>query len=333
MNKVSVIIPVYNLGDALNSSLNSVINQTFDDLEIVVVDDASTDGSGAEACKILAGSGREYKVITHDRNCGVSCARNNGLKCSSGEYVVFIDGDDLLEKNFISALLSALEASDADYAACGYQRYEVSSDIREDHFLDVARDIDGYDVLIGRILNKIEISLCATLDRRAFLTENDLFYENGSTAGEDIEFLIKMLCHRPRGVFIRDCLYIYVQHEDMGSRKGVAEKSGRLQRYEHHTEAHFREAEYIMRHTRDGRLSVLAENMLLPLAYLRRLSVYAMRNEKTNFYELLESREIKKILFRSYHSFMYKPEVFLRSLIALLAPQLYYKKYNHYLDR
>lgn len=333
MSKVSVIIPVYNLADTISASLTSVINQTFDDLEIIIVDDASTDGSASEARKILDGSGREYKIITHAKNSGVSCARNDGLKYSSGEYVVFVDGDDQLEKNFISVLFNALSASHAEYAACGYQRYEISSGVRENHFLDVAQCSDEDDILIGRILNKIEISHCATLYKRSFLMENNLLYTNGSIAGEDIEFLIKMLCHRPRGVFIRDCLYIYVQHKDMGSRKGVSEKSGKLQRYEHHTDAHFREAEYIVRHTHDGRLSVLAENMILPLAYLRRLSVYAMKNDKISFYRLLGSSEVRKILFGSCRSFKYKPEVFLRSLIALLAPQLYYKKYNHYLDR
>lgn len=333
MNKVSVIIPVYNLESKLEQTLHSIIGQTFSDMEIVIVDDASDDNSLAEALGILRDSGKLYKIIKHEKNLGVSTSRNDGLRVSGGEYVVFVDGDDMLEKDFVSVLYAALDSSHGDYAACGYQVLESRTGAREKHFLDVDGNLGCHDILAGRILNKIEISHCATLYRRDFLVKNNLLYTDGCIAGEDIEFLIKMLCHSPRGVFIRDCMYIYVQHSGMGSRKGVTAKAGKLQRYEHHTEAHFREAEYIMEHTQDKTLAVLAENMILPLAHLRRLSICAMKNDKKGFANLLQSQETRNILAHSYKSILYKPEVFLRSLIALLAPSLYYKKYSHYLDR
>ena len=333
MSKVSAVIPIYNLEDKLEQSLRSVAGQTFGDMEIIVIDDASQDGSLRAASQILQNSARPYKIIKHEKNRGASASRNEGLRAAEGEYVIFIDGDDMLEENSISVLCEALEASGGDYAACGYQVLESASGAREEHFLDVADGLDWRGVLIGRILNKIEVSHCATLFRRSFLIDNDLCYADGCVAGEDIEFLIKMLCRRPRGVFIRDCLYIYVQHSGMGSRKGVSDKSGKLRRYEHHTGAHFREAEYILEHTQDKTLAVLAGNLLLPLAYLRQLSVYAMKNDRAAFDKLIKSRDVRKILIRSFKSLPYKPEVFFRSLFALIAPQLYYKKYNHYLDR
>ena len=124
MNKVSIIIPVYNLESKIEQSLHSIIGQTFSDMEIVIVDDASDDNSLAEALGILRDSGKLYKIIKHEKNLGVSTSRNDGLRVSEGEYVVFVDGDDMLEKDFVSVLYAALDSSHGDYAACGYQVLE-----------------------------------------------------------------------------------------------------------------------------------------------------------------------------------------------------------------
>lgn len=88
--KVSVIIPVYNLADYLHYSLSSIINQTFFDMEIIVVDDGSTDDS-LKIAHEFAETDSRIKVI-HQNNEGVSAARNTGLRIASGEYILFLDG-------------------------------------------------------------------------------------------------------------------------------------------------------------------------------------------------------------------------------------------------
>lgn len=334
---ISLIIPVYNLGTRLKYMADSLKQQDYSNIEIIWVNDASTDNSRQEISNFIIGAQNDKRfqcrLVEHDVNKGVSAARNTGLKSAAGDYVAFVDGDDLLDNSFISKLYDAISSGNYEFASCGYEVLDLKSGSKQRHPLIIPPNSSVEQVLIGRILNKIEISHWATLFRRDFLLANDLFYDEECCAGEDIEFIIKVLCCSHSSVYIHDCLYIYVQHDDMGSRKDVKDASRRLRRYEHHTNAHFREAEYILKHTKDPRLLVLARNMILPQGYLRQLSICAMKKDRVTFYKMLTFNEIRHSLFNSYKSIQYKPEVFLRSLIALLAPQLYYKKYNHYLDR
>ncbi|WP_302795078.1 glycosyltransferase family 2 protein [Cloacibacillus evryensis] len=329
---ISIIIPVYNMESRLPFTLASVINQSFDNLEIIVVDDCSVDNGVAVAEETLKNSNRSYKIIRHNKNKGVSAARNCGLKAANGRYIAFIDGDDVIENNFVSALYEAISKSDSDFVGCGYKILELKDGTEERRHLQVSSTMSTNDILVGRILNKIDMSHCATLFRKEFLIGNDLFYEEGCTAGEDIEFLIKVLCRCEKPSFLNECLYVYVQHQDMGSRKEIKSSEKKMQRYLHHTEAHFREAEYIKKYTNNKGLSILAGNMILPQAYLRLLSVYAMNDDSERFNATLKSRKIRNILFYSYKSFLYKPEVFLRACVALYAPIVYYKKYRNYLN-
>ncbi|MGN0159529.1 MAG: glycosyltransferase family 2 protein [Brotaphodocola sp.] len=112
--KVSVIIPVYNVEKYLKRCLESVLKQTFQCLEIILVDDGSGDGSG-----IMCDEAADYDercIVIHKKNAGLSSARNVGLESATGEYVIFIDSDDYLSCNFIENGLNLCEKYDADVA-------------------------------------------------------------------------------------------------------------------------------------------------------------------------------------------------------------------------
>lgn len=115
---VSVIIPVYNVKSYLRECLSSVIAQTYKDLEIIVVDDGSTDGSG-EICEKYRKKDPRIKVI-HQQNQGLSAARNTGLKAMQGEIVAFLDSDDAIKPEMIGTLMNAMERTGADIAACSF---------------------------------------------------------------------------------------------------------------------------------------------------------------------------------------------------------------------
>lgn len=332
LNEVSVVVPVYNLKDRLPSTLGSLVRQDFEDLEIVVADDASQDGGADCACDILQRSGRPFRVIRHEENMGCSAARNRGFRESSGRYVLFFDGDDMAESNFISSLYRSVNGSGADFASCGYKTLDVAAGEVKDFPLICPDGLSKDKILEMRILNKLDIPHCATLYRRDFLVRNSLSYKEGCSAGEDVEFLTKVLCRAEKFVFLPDCLYIYVQHDGMGSRSGVKEREKKIERYLHSTEAHFRAAEYIKRNSSGKRLRLLAENMMLPLACLRMLSYFAMSGQKERFYTMLSSKAVRRIILASRASFLIKPEIFLRGCSALFVPSLYYKKYSGYAE-
>lgn len=116
---VSVIIPVYNVEKYLNDCLNSVCSQTFENLEIILVDDGSTDGS-SKICDDWSDKDNRVRVV-HQLNAGLSEARNVGLKCSKGDYVLYIDSDDSIKEDLVESLINLIEKYDVDVAMCTHR--------------------------------------------------------------------------------------------------------------------------------------------------------------------------------------------------------------------
>lgn len=115
-NLISIIVPVYNSEKFLHKCISSLIVQSYKDIEIILVDDGSTDNSG-RICDQYVGEDSRIRVI-HQINMGVSIARRNGVKISRGNYVAFVDADDYLEENFVSVLVENIDESDIVCCNC-----------------------------------------------------------------------------------------------------------------------------------------------------------------------------------------------------------------------
>ena len=118
MSLVSVIVPVYKVEKYLNRCVNSILNQTYKDLEVILVDDGSPD-SCPEICDGYAQKDKRVKVI-HKENGGQGSARNSGLDVARGEYILFVDSDDYIAKNLIEITLQKAERFDADMVIFDY---------------------------------------------------------------------------------------------------------------------------------------------------------------------------------------------------------------------
>lgn len=112
MGKISVIVPIYNVGQYLDECINSIVNQTYKNIELILVDDGSTDCSGTICDEWSKKDSRI--VVIHKENGGVGSARNAGLKASTGEYIDFVDGDDFLPEDALEVMYSSLTQSGAD---------------------------------------------------------------------------------------------------------------------------------------------------------------------------------------------------------------------------
>ncbi|MGP5029609.1 glycosyltransferase family 2 protein [Corynebacterium casei] len=121
MSLVSVIVPVYNVAEFVDSCLKSLLGQTYKDIEIVVVDDGSTDNT-PEVCSEMSRRDPRIRVINQS-NRGVSAARNKGVSEARGEYVCFVDGDDIAHPKMVERLVRSLESAHADVACAGYERF------------------------------------------------------------------------------------------------------------------------------------------------------------------------------------------------------------------
>ena len=127
MNLISIIIPVYNVEKYLAKCLDSVLNQTYKNLEIILVDDGSKDNSGA-ICDEYAKRDNRI-IVVHQKNSGVSKARNLGMSMATGDYIGFIDSDDTIEANMYEVLLKNAIESGAEISYCGLKQIQLDGKI------------------------------------------------------------------------------------------------------------------------------------------------------------------------------------------------------------
>ena len=225
---ISVIIPVYNTVLYVGKCIESVINQTYPNLEIVLIDDGSSDGSG-RICDDYALKDKRIKVI-HKENEGVTRTRITGYRASSGEFIAFLDSDDYLASNALEVLVKAQEKGNADVVVCNICEvtYNKKKCRRQmvDHFYDY-KEIEEhlrssflYDPQI--CMAEIPLYLCGKLFRRSILVNAleqglDIWYE------EDLVSMIYVLYHVQSMQTIGDQLYYYVMHDGQTSQKNPFE--------------------------------------------------------------------------------------------------------------
>ena len=125
---ISVIVPVYNVEDYLNRCVESIVNQTYSNLEIILVDDGSTDSSG-EKCDEWAEKDKRIVVI-HKENVGLSDARNKGLEIAKGEYIGFVDSDDYISIDMYRILFDTITKTSADIAECRWLKFSEENEIQ-----------------------------------------------------------------------------------------------------------------------------------------------------------------------------------------------------------
>lgn len=207
--KVSVIIPVYNVCPYLHDALDSVTGQTYSNLEIILVDDGSDDGSG-EVCDEYAGLDPRIRVI-HQYNKGLSGARNTGLDAMTGDVIAFLDPDDAYESSFIEEALSAMVREEADLVICKYSiHYTVGNmtHLPSDRlFPAIAPGLhERSEILDALLKHNINASVWNKLYRKE-LWESLRFREGH--VFEDAETMYKVLSHIGKVYVLQDRLYYH----------------------------------------------------------------------------------------------------------------------------
>jgi glycosyltransferase involved in cell wall biosynthesis len=127
MSKISIIVPVYNVEKYLSACIESIINQTYQNLEIILVDDGATDNS-SQICDAYALKDSRIKVL-HEKNAGSAEARNKGLQEATGDFIAFVDSDDLISAGFYQRLLNVLVENNADIVECGYYTFVCAPEL------------------------------------------------------------------------------------------------------------------------------------------------------------------------------------------------------------
>ena len=149
---ISVIVPVYKSEQYLEMCIDSIVNQTYKNLEIILVDDGSPDNCG-QLCDEYATTDLRIRVI-HKENGGVSHARNVGLEFANGEYISFVDSDDWIEPNMLELLWESLKLNNADMSCCG--RYDVYNNKRIRGLCPIHKEVISSEAMLVKILRSQE---------------------------------------------------------------------------------------------------------------------------------------------------------------------------------
>lgn len=213
---ISIIVPVYNVAPYLKRCLESIQGQTYRNIEIILVDDGSSDSSG-RICEEYAAKDIRLKVM-HKANGGLSAARNEGIIKASGEYISFVDSDDYVCETYIERLFRILYDHDADIAVCGYFRG------REER-LPKNKSIQGKQGKIRSYTAKemlrqwhgkykqIETVVWNKLYKKTLFTENNIFFPTGCVF-EDV-YISHLLIDKSQKIAITsEKLYYYYQRKD-----------------------------------------------------------------------------------------------------------------------
>lgn len=181
--KVSVIVPIYNVEKYIEECIQSICNQDYSNLEIILVDDGSPDNSGA-ICDSYAQKDERIKVI-HKANAGVSSARNSGLDIATGDYVCFVDGDDYLESDYVSYLLNLIIDNQTEISI---SKGIYDTFTPKNNNPDYIKVVSGEDAAVEILTYKIHIGVYSKMFSMGFLNENKIRFKENIRMGEGFNF-------------------------------------------------------------------------------------------------------------------------------------------------
>lgn len=210
--KFSIIIPVYNVGAYLQECIESVLHQSYNDYEIILVDDGSVDGS-AKICDSYSNNYSNVRAI-HQINAGASCARNAGLLVAEGEYVCFLDGDDYWLNDSFLEHLATKTVGGTDIIFYGIQKFYESDDSWDFPMIPHFEDSNDLCTVVLEQLKEGSFSISGTTKavRRDYLNSNSIVFQPG-IIGEDADWHFKLFTHNPSVDCLNMAVIAYRQRE------------------------------------------------------------------------------------------------------------------------
>lgn len=203
IQSVSCIVPAYNSAMTIHACINGLLGQTFQNIEIIIVDDGSKDGTG-KLCDEYAEKYKNVKVI-HQDNAGVSRARNTALKYATGDRIIFVDADDEIQATYVENLI----AEEADWVLGGYMNGAHIIAIQSQHYID-SEIPQFFSTHFHRLYSTVP---WGKLYKRSIIQNNNLKFDPNIRLGEDLIFNLNYLLHCDSVVTISSTGYNYIQEE------------------------------------------------------------------------------------------------------------------------
>ena len=209
-NKISIIVPIYNVANNLHRCIDSILSQTYMELEVILVDDGSIDES-ATICDEYAIQSRLIKVI-HKKNGGSASARIAGISVATGDYITFVDGDDWIENDGIEKMMLCAETTDSDIVMADFtiEQSDGSCSVRKEGFCNP----DATELMKAMMTGKLHGSNCNKIYRRSLIVANDIHFIDGADYTEDLAFNIKLLTLTNKIVYLPIAYYHYCIYDN-----------------------------------------------------------------------------------------------------------------------
>jgi glycosyltransferase involved in cell wall biosynthesis len=205
---VSIIIPVYKSRKYIEKCVRSVFDQTYKDLEIIIVDDCGKDGSIDIIKRVLIeypSIAAKVRFIYHEFNKGCAAARRHGMKEATGKYILQVDSDDYIDPTMVEKMVSKAQEDDADIVVCNY--YYTNPNRRT--LVEIERPNDNIEFASKVLQGYIHAGAWNKMMRRSILKEHDIYPVAGINMGDDMTILIQSLFYMDKISYIDDALYYY----------------------------------------------------------------------------------------------------------------------------
>ncbi len=225
---ISIIVPVFNTFPYLDQCIRSLIGQSYQDLEIILIDDGSTDGSSA-IIQNWASIDKRVVPVYKTHNTGVSDSRNKGLELSQGEFITFVDSDDYIYSGMVEKMADAVQRENADLAICEFSyRDPPNIDYGDTRQWDVLEKEDTLEFCFPGLGKTLHATSCAKLFRRECLYKNSsgedrriLSFDENLNYCEDAMWLAQVLLRTDRAVILHEQLYFYRCDREGNTRTSI----------------------------------------------------------------------------------------------------------------
>ena len=208
---ISVIVPVYNSEKYLKECINSILHQTYENIEIIIINDGSTDNS-LLISQELQKEDKRIKII-NQKNSGVSYSRNKGIQEATGEYIMFVDSDDFIVQNYIELMYKEITKNNYDACISGMTFCDKNRKIiKKEMFVKNNIELNFKEIIPSFVNTLYFCSSCKTLIKRKKIIENCIKFKEDLSFGEDLRFSFDVIRSCKRIGYLSECGYFYRQN-------------------------------------------------------------------------------------------------------------------------
>lgn len=327
--KISVVVPIYKVRDRIMKTLESLKTQTFKDFEVLFIDDGSPDDSSDFANEYLEDSDVVYRIIKK-KNGGVSSARNLGIEEAKGEYIMFLDSDDYIDKNMLREFYDKIFEGNFDILYSAYVFEESSGKEITNNMKDLSEgEVSGKEAALGLIYGTTYTHIMANMFKRSLLINNSIRFDESRKFAEDISFMVKAYASSKKVYCINKIYAHYVKW-------GESAMNNINLNYKDVYYSNVETLQYIKENLNDKALEKAMITSRIPAAIVNIFIGFATKKELYNdMYEFINDKNVRKDLkrYRMYKLEKDRLKYLILSKLILFKPSIieaYYGKRSRY---